>query len=249
MEKINFLSHYLLFVTHYSTSVKSLLTDLSAQFIPILTITVYLGVLLFIAEILNRTQKTDTELTRKIVHIGTGNVILLAWWLNITANVILLASVVASVVAIASYFLPLLPSVNGVGRKSLGTLFYAVSIGILTALFWHQGEKQFTAVGILIMSYGDGMAALIGQKWGKNPYEFWGNKKSLEGSLTMTLVSILVVLIMLNIGSEWQWYDLIIALVVGVSATILETFSWIGIDNLTVPVLCGIIAYGLGVLA
>lgn len=156
-----------------------MLVNLSNQIGSILLITVYIGGLLLIAEILNRLHKTDSELTRKIVHIGTGNVILLAWWLNITSDVILLAVITASIVAIASYYLPILPSVNSVGRHSLGTLFYAISIGILTALFWHEGEKQFTAIGILIMSYGDGMAALIGQKWGKHKYQLLGNKKKV----------------------------------------------------------------------
>lgn len=222
-----------------------MLTDLSSNFISIIIITFYLGIILLTAEILSRYKKTDAELTRKIVHIGTGNIILLAWWLNIPASVILLASIVASVVAIASYFLPILPSVNGVGRKSLGTLFYAISIGILTALFWHDGQQQYTAIGILIMSYGDGMAALIGKKWGKNPYEVWGNKKSLQGSLTMTLVSIFMVIIMLNFGGNWQWENLIIAVIIGIFATILETISYVGIDNLTVPVGSGIMAYYL----
>ncbi len=222
-----------------------MLTDLSTNFVSVAIIAGYLGILFFIAEILSRYQKTDAELTRKIVHIGTGNVILLAWWLNIPSSIIILASIVASFVAIASYFLPILPSLNGVGRKSLGTLFYAMSIGILTSLFWKNGQQQFTAIGILVMSYGDGMAALIGQKWGKHPYQLWGNKKSWEGSLTMTLVSISVGILILTFNGDWQWQNLIIALIVGIFATILEMFSTIGIDNLTVPVASGFVVYYL----
>jgi phytol kinase len=222
-----------------------MLTDLSTNFLPIAIVAIYIGILLLISELSRRYGNANTELTRKIVHIGTGNVILLAWWLNIPASVILLASIVASFVAIASYFLPIFPSVNGVGRKSLGTLFYAISIGILTTLFWENGQQQFTTMGILIMSYGDGMAALIGQKWGKHPYQLWGNKKSWEGSLTMALVSILIIIAMLNISGNWQGENFIIALTVGIFATILETISYIGIDNLTVPVGAGILAYYL----
>lgn len=214
---------------------------LNIEFTSISIVTIYLGILLLIAEIFSRYSQADAELTRKIVHIGTGNVILLAWWLNISQDIIIFASVIASLVAITSYFFPILPSVNGVGRKSLGTLFYAISIGILTALFWQNGEKQFTAIGILIMSYGDGMAALIGQKYGKNKYQVLGNKKSWEGSLTMTIISVFVTLIILG----FSWQNLIIASIVGIFATILETFSSIGIDNLTVPVISGIIAYYL----
>lgn len=222
-----------------------MLVSFSTQFIPIVIVTIYLLILLVIAEWMSRWQNVDSELTRKIVHIGTGNVIILAWWLNITNDVILFASIVASVVAITSYFLPILPSVNGVGRKSLGTLFYALSIGILTTLFWQEGSKQFTSLGILIMSYGDGMAALIGQNWGQHPYQIWGNKKSWEGSLTMTLVAVLLTIIIFSLVNGWQWQYLMIAAIVGIFATILETFSQIGIDNLTVPVGTAFIAYYL----
>ncbi len=221
------------------------LSIINYQFIPISCVAIYLVTLLLIAEILSRFQKLDGELTRKIVHIGTGNVILLAWWLKITGDVIIGASVVASLVAITSYFLPILPSVNGVGRKSLGTLFYAVSIGILVALFWQPDNQQFTAIGILVMSYGDGMAALIGQRWGKHPYQVWGNKKSWEGSLTMTLVAFVVTIGILSFANPWHWQYLIIAFVVGIFATILETFSQVGIDNFTVPVGSALTTYYL----
>ena len=219
--------------------------SLSNQLIPILIVAGYLISLVIIAELVSHFPTTDNELTRKIVHIGSGNVVLLGWWLNITSDVIILASVVAGLVAIISYFLPILPAINGVGRKSLGTLFYAISIGLLIALFWQGETKQFAAIGILVMSYGDGMAALIGQNWGYHPYRLWGNDKSWEGSLTMTLVGILITLVILLLVSGWQWQYLLIAVMVGIFATILETFSQIGIDNLTVPVGSALLAYYL----
>ncbi|WP_373480124.1 diacylglycerol/polyprenol kinase family protein [Geminocystis sp.] len=222
-----------------------MLTDLSTYYFPIAIVTIYITILLIIAEFSRRYTKVDSEFTRKIVHIGTGNVILLAWWFHIPTFIIIFASIIASFVAITSYFLPILPSVNGVGRKSLGTLFYAMSIGILTGFFWENGQQQYTVMGILIMSYGDGMAALIGKKWGKNSYQVWGNKKSWEGSLTMTFVSILITVIVLTYTDNWQLENMIIALIVGIFVTILETISYIGIDNLTVPVFGGILIYYL----
>lgn len=213
------------------------------QIFPVSLIASYLGILILIAEFLSRRQKIDSELTRKIVHIGTGNIILLAWWLNIPQHIIILASLLASIIAIISYFLPILPSVNSVGRKSFGTLFYAISIGILASLFWQEGLKLYSAIGILVMSYGDGMAALIGQKWGRHPYQILGNKKSWEGSLTMTFVSFIVGIIILSLVTGWQWQNLIVAIIMGISATILETVSQIGIDNLTVPLASAVICY------
>ena len=45
----------------------------------------WLGIILILAEALNRFVKVEPEMSRKVVHIGTGNVILLAWWLKIPA--------------------------------------------------------------------------------------------------------------------------------------------------------------------
>lgn len=218
---------------------------LSEQIFSVSIASIYLLILIFSAELLSRSFQTDSELTRKIVHIGTGNIILLAWWLNIPRIILIWASVIASLMAIISYNLPILPSVNSVKRKSLGNLFYAISIGILTFLFWQKGLKLYAVIGILVMSYGDGMAALIGQKWGKHSYQIIGNKKSWEGTLTMTFVSFIIALIIFTLTNGWQGQNLIVAVIMAICATILETFSQIGIDNLTVPVLSGIICYYL----
>jgi phytol kinase len=140
-----------------------------------------------LAETLHRRISTTLELARKVVHLGTGNVILVAWWLQLPAWVGISASVIASIIALLSYYIPFLPGINSVGRKSFGTFFYAVSIGVLIAWFWPVQQFQYAAIGILVMTWGDGLAGLIGQKFGQHPYEIWGMKKSWEGSLTMAL--------------------------------------------------------------
>lgn len=197
---------------------------------------VWVCAIVLTAELLHRYTTTDPEKIRKVVHIGTGQVILLAWWLEIPAWVGITASILASTITLLSYKFPILPGINSVGRKSLGTFFYALSIGILVAWFWHIQQPQYAAIGILVMTWGDGLAALIGQKYGKHPYKIGGIQKSWEGSLTMALVSFLVTsLILLAVqGNIWQTY--VVSIAVAFVATALETFSKLGVDNLTVPV-------------
>lgn len=187
------------------------------------------------AEGITRLFSNDKELTRKVVHLGAGNVILLAWWLEVPASVGIAASIIASLVALISYFLPILPSINSVGRQSLGTFFYAVSIGILVAWFWWLNQPQYAAMGILAMCWGDGMAAIIGQRFGKHPYQILGITKSWEGSLTMAVASYLTSsLVLLGVqGNVWQTW--LIPLAVAGFATGLEAVSRLGVDNLTVP--------------
>jgi len=206
---------------------------------------IWVGGVVLTAELLHRYTNTDPEKIRKVVHIGTGQVILLAWWLQIPAWVGITASILASAVTLLSYKFPILPGVNSIGRKSLGTFFYAISIGILTAWFWPLQQPQYAALGILVMTWGDGLAALIGQRFGKHPYKVWDIQKSWEGSLTMLLVSYLVSSLILLVAQGNIWQTWLIPIPVAIIATVLEAFSKLGIDNLTVPIGSAAIAFFL----
>jgi phytol kinase len=211
----------------------------------IASVGLYLGILILVAERLKSVFPNDGEITRKVVHIGTGNVILFAWWLNIPAWMGIAASIVASIIAITSYFLPILRSINGVGRRSWGTLFYAISIGVLVAWFWPIEQQWFAAIGILTMALGDGFAALVGQNFGEHPYEILGSKKSVEGSLTMAAISFAVTFTILSLVYGFSGSFAVIALGTALGATLLESFSKLGVDNLSVPIGSAAIAYYL----
>ncbi|NJK50213.1 phosphatidate cytidylyltransferase [Candidatus Gracilibacteria bacterium] len=228
------------------------MSDLIPQFetlpllwLPLGIVALYLGIVIVLAEGINRLTSADGEVTRKIVHISVGHVILLAWWLKIPAWIGIGASAIASCIALLSYVIPFLPSINSVGRKSLGTFFYAISIGILVAWFWTLNKPQYAAIGILVMAWGDGMAGLIGQNFGKHLYNVLGMTKSWEGTLAMAGISFLVTcLILVTVdGNIWQTW--LVSLVVAIAASALEAISKLGIDNLTVPVGSAAIAFTL----
>lgn len=193
----------------------------------------------------SRFPNSEPEIIRKIVHIGTGNVILFAWWLDIPAAIGITASILASAITLLSYILPILPGINSVGRQSLGTFFYALSIGILIACFWPLQQPQYAALGIMIMAWGDGLAALIGQKFGQHKYKLFGSQKSWEGSLTMAVISYIVTILILLATQENGWQIWVVSLLIAIIATALEAFSFLGIDNLTVPLGSAASAYFL----
>ncbi|PSB04306.1 diacylglycerol/polyprenol kinase family protein [Merismopedia glauca] len=195
----------------------------------------YLAIIVLVAELSHLYHLLNPEKVRKVVHIGTGNAILLAWWLDLPAWVAIAASAIASIIALISYKFPILPGVNSVGRQSFGTFFYGVSIGVLVAWFWNLNKPEYAAIGILVMAWGDGFAALIGQAFGTHPYTIGGMKKSWEGSLTMVVISYAIASSILWAiqGNIWQTW--LVALAVALVATALEAFSRWGIDNLTVP--------------
>ncbi len=198
-----------------------------------------------------RRQSVNPEVVRKCIHIGVGNIILLAWYLAVPRWLGVGFGCLFSAVALLSYRLPLLPSLNGVDRRSFGTFFYALSITILLALFWQTPTQIYAVIGILVMTWGDALAALVGQTWGRHRYSLGSIKKSWEGSLTMWLVSTIaigaVLWLGLGLGVVSVSGGMIIGIAIGVAAiaTILEVFSWGGLDNLTVPLLSSGLCYWL----
>ncbi len=211
----------------------------------LLGVGLWLGIVLAAAELVARFTPLGGEVSRKIVHIGVGNVILLAWWLHIPAWVGIAAAVVSSIATLVSYWYPVLASVSGVGRKSFGTFFYSVSIGLLIAYFWPQGLQAHAVLGILVMTWGDGLAALIGQRFGKHPYAVWGMTKSWEGTATMAIASAIVSVSILSFAYGFSASVALTAAIVAAVATGLESFSKFGLDNLSVPLGSGFLSFAL----
>jgi phytol kinase len=205
----------------------------------------WLGFVGMAAMLTHQYTPRGSEFVRKVVHIGAGQIILLAWWMQIPAWIGVGASAFFGVVSVLSYWFPLLPSINNIGRKSWGTCFYAVSMGILVAWFWPLGLPQYAVLGVLVMTWGDGLAGLIGRQYGRHRYQVWGSHKSWEGTAVMAIVSAIVSLLVLlpTAGNHWQVW--VTAGTIGVIAAGLESFSKLGVDNLTVPIGTAAIGYGL----
>jgi phytol kinase len=211
----------------------------------IATVPVYVGSIVLTAELLHRYTNAKPEHVRKVVHIGTGNVMLIAWLLQLPAWVGITSAVLAGIMTLISYRFPILPGVNSVGRKSLGTFFYSVSIGILTAIFWQLNLPHYGVIGILIMAWGDGLAAIIGQKYGKHPYLILGNTKSWEGTLTMLIVSYTIVSIVLFSVQGNIWQTWVVGIPVAIAATAVESIAQWGLDNLSVPLTSAGLAFAI----
>jgi phytol kinase len=205
----------------------------------------YVGSIVLLAELGHRWQWFSAEQSRKIVHIGTGNVIALAWLLQLPAWVGITSAVLAGLITLLSYWLPILPGVNSVGRKSYGTFFYAVSMGLSIGIFWPLKHPEYAVLGILVMAWGDGLAAIIGQKWGRHPYKIWGNAKSLEGTAILMLVSYLLTTTVLYIAYGNLPIVWLVGIPVAIAAVLLESISQFGIDNITLPLGTALLAFWL----
>ena len=138
--------------------------------------------------------------------------------------------------AIASY--------GGMGRaiglsdekRHIGLVVYPLSVLFLVFLFniGYMGAESAVS-GVLIMGLGDGMAALVGTKWGKHKYKvFKVGVKSVEGTFSMFVASFLVVYFLSPCG-------VLVALFVALFSSLVENISPSGVDNATVPILSSLL--------
>ena len=173
----------------------------------------------------------NKEALRKIIHIGMGPLIPIAKYLQIDQNSALTFTAIISILIFLNYSYKFFPSIEEVDRKSFGTLFYCISLFILIFFFWEKDPYALMA-GFFIMTFGDGLAGLIGKNFKSKNWIFFKQKKSFFGTATMFLTSLLVVCSLAYI----QKYNFNInLLMIAFIATTLEQFSIIGIDNLLVP--------------
>jgi len=177
------------------------------------------------------------ELSRKIVHIGTGPVIALAWWLEIPQSIALTVAVAVTLITAINHRWKLLPAVEDIDRQSYGTVAYGLAITLLLVLFWPD-QAIAACAGVLVMAFADGLAGLVGRGIESASWTFWQQHKSVAGTLTMALVTALV-LILLALVSQSPLHPLRLSAVCAMAVGLEQLSRW-GIDNLSVPLAVGL---------
>ena len=195
-------------------------------------ILLYLFLIFLISIIFKKSNEDSKEIVRKIIHIGIGPLIPIAQFLKINQNSALIFTGIVSLMVLINYTYKLFPAIEDVERKSYGTLFYCLSLFILILLFWDK-DPYALITGFFIMTFGDGFAGLIGKSFNSKNWIFFNQKKSVLGTLTMFLTSVIVVF---SIGYAQQNNFNLNYFTIAVLATVLEQFSVLGIDNFIVPI-------------
>ena len=198
----------------------------------------YIFSILLVSIVFKKFYKDRREIVRKIIHIGIGPLIPIALYLKIDQNSALIFTGIISIMILINYNYKLVPTIEDVERKSYGTIFYCLSLFILIWLFWNKDPYALIA-GFFIMTFGDGLAGLIGKSFHSKNWIIFKQKKSLFGTMTMFFTSLIVVC---SIGYAQQnsFSFNLNYFVIGFLATFLEQFSIFGIDNFIVPILSGL---------
>ncbi|WP_244276919.1 diacylglycerol/polyprenol kinase family protein [Synechococcus sp. GEYO] len=203
----------------------------------LLIIGIWMLLVLSAALICRKRWPEQRELSRKIVHIGTGPVVVLAWWLSIPASIAVPVAFAVTVITAINHRIQLLPAVEDVDRNSYGTVAYGLAISLLLLLFWPE-QAVAVCAGVLVMAFADGLAGLVGRGMTSPSWTVWQQRKSVAGTVTMGLVTALVLLLLVLI-SQSPLHPLRLIAVCALAVGLEQWGRW-GIDNLTVPIAVGL---------
>ncbi len=192
-----------------------------------------IAVLILVTEYLWRHGKLHVEVSRKIIHMGTGA--LIAWWPHYMGWTTIQLLTLAMLVAILlSYKFRIFKSIHSVKRLTRGEILYPVGIGLCALL---EPAPWVFSVAVLHLALADGLAAIAGVRYGhRTRYTIISHGKSLVGSAAFFVTSFLIFTIASFIVSEnglphlYGWF-----LWSALTLTFVENISWYGLDDITVP--------------
>jgi phytol kinase len=192
------------------------------------------------ATLLMRRDALRAATARKVIHIGVAH-----WWLIAMAMMSdpWVASVgPASFIVINALALrfKLLPAMDeGADRRNLGTVYFPMALLVLVNLCWRGVMPPWVGgIAVLVLGWGDGLAALVGEANGAPGARIWGGRKSAAGTILMFAASFSVTLVFTLLFNA-RYAALVpavgVSTIVAAAATLVELFTPFGIDNLTVP--------------
>lgn len=201
----------------------------------------------------------SSHLSRKLIHIGTGPIFVLCWLLfDNSPTSRWLAALVPFAITIQFALVGLgiikdkaaveAMSRSGNRREILrGPLFYGIAFILLTLIYWQDSPIGMTA--LMLMCGGDGLADILGRHFGKAKLP-WNRKKSWIGSLGMFFGGWLLALgihafyAMIGIFPIHP-ITLFIITFISLGCTIVETFPWQDVDNITVTLVAVLLGHFL----
>ncbi|WP_407378377.1 diacylglycerol/polyprenol kinase family protein [Methanobrevibacter sp.] len=217
--------------------------------IVLIVVYIYVIAIFIIAE---KVLKSRPEFSRKFLHIMVGNMIFAMPFFSNPWVMIIGLTLPASIgTFLLTEYSPIkIENTMTESGHALGLFFYSAIWTVLLIIFGNY--IWIVALAIVPLVYGDGFAALIGIKFGKVKFSIFGSTKSLEGSLSMfvvtTVMSVFVWMVFTSIGYAMPEFNLVAILSISAVATICEALSYGGIDNLTVPAVTSILYYLVTIL-
>ncbi|MCA9897481.1 MAG: hypothetical protein H6654_11445 [Ardenticatenaceae bacterium] len=188
------------------------------------------------AEALRRWRGYDSSFTRKVIHIGVG---MMSWVLHFlfdTPWFFVAACVAFMVINLLDWRYGFFAAMASSDRSNLGTVYFPFAAAIVAILFWDTPPLMVAA--LMPLTWGDGMAPVVGKAYGRNHYAIHTSTRSVEGSMGFFVGCLIFTWLALwAVGGSPDISlsaALVPALVITVATTLVEAVSIWGLDNLTI---------------
>jgi phytol kinase len=200
--------------------------------------------LILLVDVASRLCALPREGTRKVVHVGSGLVLLSVPWLVRHPETLMGLAVIFSGALAAARRFGLLSSLHGVARRSDGVLLFPLAVALVYGL--SDGQPIQYCIPLLILAVSDTAAAAVGHRFGIVQYNVGHAKRSLEGNVAFVVTALGLTWALLAAWGTGGVVDCgLIAAAVALVSGGLEAASGRGWDNLTVPVGSWAVLHGL----
>jgi phytol kinase len=204
---------------------------------------VYIFGIIGAAELLRRWRGYGSDFTRKVIHIGVG---MLSWFISYLFDSpwpFVFASATFVVINLLDWRFGVISSMSSSDRSNLGTVYFPIAAAVVALIFWEQ--QPLLVAALMPLTWGDGLAPVIGRRYGTHKYTVLGHTRTLEGSAAFFVAGGLFtwLALWLKMGTPdlTPAEALLPSLVVIAAATLTEAVSIWGLDNITVTAVAAII--------
>lgn len=207
---------------------------------------VFVFAMIFIATVIQKIFKLSNDFSRKIIHITVGNWIFVALFYFTEWYYAVVGPVAFVLINFLSYKFTIFQAME-LDEKNPGTIYYPISLTVCTLLtFWSKPFLALPFLGIMAMTWGDGMAAVIGKKF---PVRQIRKGKSIGGSGAFFIFTFIASVIYLSVAGATFSINTMILVCLGtaIAGVVIELFSPKNTDNLTVPLILGLIGFLIGI--
>jgi phytol kinase len=196
----------------------------------------YVFAIIGVAELLRRAFGYGTNFTRKVIHIGVG---MMSWFLPFLFDnpwPFVVAAAFFSVVNLLDWRFGFFSAMSSSDRSNLGTVYFPLAAAAVAVIFWDQPPLMVAA--LMPLTWGDGIASVIGRTFGKSAYTVFGHTRTLQGSAGFFFAGLLFTWLALWLipgpPTIDAWTALGPAVAIMGSTTLIEAVSIWGLDNITI---------------
>lgn len=196
----------------------------------------YIFAMIGLAEGLRRWRGYGSGFTRKVIHIGVG---MMSWFIPFLFTSpwpFVLACGVFMIINLIDWRYGLIGSMQSKHRSNLGTVYFPLAAAVVALIFWEQPPLMVAA--LMPLTWGDGMAPVIGAAYGRRVYRVHTSTRTVEGSIGFFVAGFIFTWLALWVipGTPdiTPTAALLPALVIMAVTTLIEAVSIWGLDNLAV---------------